>query len=88
MEIGNTFRHHCVALVTARGRRWAARSVRGRNLGRYVTSGEAMSFLEKHALEEHLLGCSACAERAEQSAVWVDAIRSAARISEGPQKPK
>jgi hypothetical protein len=33
---------------------------------------------ELTTLEEHLLGCPACAERAEQSAVWVDAIRAAA----------
>ena len=33
---------------------------------------------ELTVLEEHLLGCEACAERAEQSAVWVDAIRAAA----------
>jgi hypothetical protein len=33
---------------------------------------------ELTALEEHLLGCAACAERAEQSGVWVDAIRAAA----------
>jgi hypothetical protein len=32
---------------------------------------------ELTTLEEHLLGCPACAERAEQSAAWVDAIRAA-----------
>ena len=32
---------------------------------------------ELTALEEHILGCPACAERAEQSAVWVDSIRAA-----------
>jgi hypothetical protein len=33
---------------------------------------------ELTALEEHILGCPTCAEWAEQSAVWVDAIRAAA----------
>ena len=37
---------------------------------------------ELTVLEEHLLGCPACAERAEQSAVWVDAIRAAAAKAE------
>ena len=32
---------------------------------------------ELAALEEHILGCAACAERAEECASWVDAIRAA-----------
>jgi hypothetical protein len=35
---------------------------------------------ELTTLEEHILGCAACAERTEQSAAWVDAIQSAAAM--------
>jgi hypothetical protein len=33
---------------------------------------------ELAALEEHLLGCGACVDRAEAAALYVDAVRAAA----------
>jgi hypothetical protein len=44
---------------------------------------------ELAALEEHLLACSACAERAQATADYIDAMRRAlsAKISETPSRP-
>lgn len=54
------------------------------DLERYILGKVQGPELEK--LEEHLFGCATCAERAEKTAEYVDAIRAA--LMTGRVRPK